>query len=152
MQVKKVLVSVHGDESDVQALWLAHTMTRETKGKVYVLYVIEVQRNLPLDADVGAENIKGEHVLQRMERVAKQYHCTVEAEILQARDAGPAVVQEAVDREVGAVIIAAPYKRRHGLFSLGNAVPYILKNAPCPVLLLRGEVEGNGTGSPPATH
>ncbi len=147
-----MLVSVHGDESDGQALWLAHTMTHETKGKVYMVYVIEVQRNLPLDADVGDESIKGEDVLQQMEGIAKHYHCTVETEILQARDAGPAIVQEAVDRNVEAVIVAVPYKRHHGVFSLGNAVPYILENAPCPVLLLRGEVAVNGTGSPSATH
>jgi len=27
------------------------------------------------------------------------------------------------------------YKRRFGQFSLGNVVPYVLKNAPCRVIL-----------------
>lgn len=152
MQVNKVLIAVHGDDSDDQALWLAHTMTHDSKGKIYVLYVIEVQRSLPLDADVGAENIKGEQVLQHMERMARQHHRTVEGEILQARDAGPAVVQEAVGRDVEAIIITAPYKRHHGVFSLGQAVPYILKNAPCPVLLVRGGMEVDGTGAPSPSH
>ena len=146
MQANKVLVPAHGDERDNQALWLARAMTQETKGKIYVLYVIEVQRDLPLDADVGSDSAKGEQVLQRIEKLGEEYHCHIEAEILQARDAGPAVVQEAVERWVEAIVMAVPYKRRHGVFSLGQTVPYILKNAPCPVLLLRGEMNANGAG------
>lgn len=146
MHAKKVLVPVCGDESDSDALWLAREMTRGAKGKVYVLYVIEVQRDLPLDADVGSENAEGEDVLQRMEKLGEEYHCDIEAEILQARDAGPAVVQEAVERGVEAIVMAVPYKRRYGVFSLGRIVPYILKNAPCPVLLWRQEYDLNGKG------
>ena len=144
MQVKKVLVPVHGDESDLQALSLARSMTHEMKGRIYVLYVIEVEHKLPLDAEVDPESAKGEEVLQRIEKLGKGYHCEIEAEILQAREAGPAVVQEAVDRQVEAIVMAMPYKKLHGNFSLGETVPYILKNAPCPVLLLRGEMAING--------
>jgi len=146
MQAKKVLVPVRGDESDNEALWLACEMTRETKGKIYVLYVIEVRRDLPLDANVGSEDAKGEDVLQRMEKLGEQYHGDILAEILQARDAGPAVVQEAVEREVEAIVMGVPYKRHYGVFSLGRSVPYILKNAPCPVLLWRQKNELNGRG------
>jgi len=28
-----------------------------------------------------------------------------------------------------------PYKKHYGEFCLGDVVPYVLKNAPCPVLL-----------------
>ena len=152
MQVNKVLVAVHGGESDSEALWLAHTMTREAKGKIHVVYVIEVQRALSLDADMGNEGIKGEDALRHIEGIAKQYHCKLEAGILRARDAGPALVQEAVDLEVEAVIIAVPYKMHHGVFSLGDTVPYVLENTPCPVLLLRGDAKVNGYALPPTTH
>lgn len=152
MRAKKVLVPVSGNESDSEALWLAHAMTHGARGKVYVLYVIEVQRDLPLDADVGSENVRGEEVLQRMEKLGEEYHCDVEAEILQARDAGPAVVQEAVEREVEAIVMAVPYRRRYGVFDLGRTVPYILKNAPCPVLLWRHENDLNGEGREGLQH
>ena len=144
MQANKVLVPVNGEDCDEEALWLAQKMTRATSGKIFVLYVIEVQRSLPLDADVGSESVRGEAVLQRMETLSQESHSDVEAEILQARDAGPAVVQEAVERHVDVIVLAVPYKRRYGVFSLGNTVPYILKNAPCPVLLLRQEIGPNG--------
>ena len=100
--------------------------------------MIEVERRLPLDADVIPEATRGEEVLQRMEKLGKEQQVEIEAEILQARDAGPAVVQEAVDREVDAIVVGIPYKRRYGLFNLGNIIPFILKHAPCPVMLWRG--------------
>jgi nucleotide-binding universal stress UspA family protein len=144
MQASRVLVPVCGVAADEDALALACDMIRPVKGKVYVLYVIEVRRSLPLDADVEAENAKGEDVLQRMENLGQKFHVDLEAEILRARDAGPAVVQEAVDREVQAIVIGAPYGWHHGVFSLGHTAPYILRNAPCPVLLWRQEMSMNG--------
>lgn len=143
MQAKRVLLPVNGDDSDEESLTLACNLVRESKGKIYVLYVIEVARQLPLDSDVSSEFVKGEEVLQRIESLGKKYHVEVEAEILQAREAGPAVVQEAVERQVGAIVVGVPYKRRYGAFSLGRTVPFILKNSPCPVLLWRGEARRN---------
>ena len=58
-----------------------------------------------------------------------------ETEALQAREAGPAIIDEAVEREVDLILMGVKYKRRFGQFSLGNVVPYVLKNAPCPVIL-----------------
>ena len=145
MQANKILVPVSGEASDREALSLACDMTRATKGKVYVLYVIEVERELPLDAETGEGIDKGEEVLQRMEELGKSFHGRIQAEILRARDAGPAVVQEAEEREVEAIVMAVPYKKHHGVFSLGHTVPYILKNAVCPVLLWRKQAGANGT-------
>lgn len=146
MHAKRVLVPVHGDACDDLALQVACDLTRKEKGKVYVLYVIEVQRELPLDVDLSSETSLVEEVLQNLERLGnKEYKGNVEAEILQAREAGPAVVLEAVERRVDAIVVGLSYKKRYGAFSLGHTVPHILKNAPCPVLVWRQGVEPNGS-------
>ncbi len=137
MEFEKVLVPVNGEDWDEQALQLATSVTKEGKGKIYILYVIEVRRNLSLDASVEHEAARSEEVLQRLEALAEDSHRIIQAEILKARESGPAVVHEAVEREVDAIVMAAPYKRRYGSFHMGTTVPYILKNAPCPVLLLQ---------------
>jgi nucleotide-binding universal stress UspA family protein len=36
---------------------------------------------------------------------------------------------------VALILMGIKYKRRFGQFSLGSVVPYVLKNAPCPVIL-----------------
>jgi len=63
--------------------------------------------------------------------------CSVEATLVQARDVGPAVVQEAVERGSELIVMQMPYKKRFGTFTLGDTIPYILKNAPCQVILCR---------------
>jgi nucleotide-binding universal stress UspA family protein len=143
MEAKSVLLPVHGDTFNNTPLWLACNLTKATKGKIYVIYVIEVSRELPIDADIPFEIQKSEDMLRRIEGLGKKYRGNIEASILQARDAGPAVVQEASERNVDAIVIGLNYKRRFGIFDLGKTAPYVLKNASCPVFLLRARRETN---------
>jgi nucleotide-binding universal stress UspA family protein len=69
-----------------------------------------------------------------MEDVAKEQGCFIETELLQAREVGPAIVDEAKERDVDLILMGVTYKRRFGEFSLGNVVPYVLKNSDCNVL------------------
>ena len=59
----------------------------------------------------------------------------IETDILQAREAGPAIIDEAVERGVDVILMGASYKKRFGQFSLGDVAPYVLKNSVCPVIL-----------------
>ena len=140
MDAQRVLVAIKGTELDDDAVRLSCNLVRERHGVVHVLYVIEVQRSQPLDAEEPEEAQRGEQILQATEEVARELGCRVEADVRQARNAGPAVVQEAVDREVDLILVTMPYKRRFGDFNLGSAIPFILKNAPCGVLVWRAPV------------
>ena len=88
-----------------------------------------------MDAEVDAEISKGEAILDRIEKVADDMDYNVETDLLQARDAGPAIIEEAADHDVDLIIMGVEYKRRLGQFSLGDVVPYVLKNASCRVIL-----------------
>jgi len=74
-------------------------------------------------------------MLERVERIAEELDCEVDTDLLQSREAGPTIVDEAAEREVDSIVMGVKYKRRFGQFSLGNVVPYVLKNAPCRVIL-----------------
>ena len=137
MLVKKILVPVQGNGGDDEALRLASEIARVSKAKVQALYVIEVKRELPLDAEISQETSRAEKVLRHLEQLGKEEKCSVEATILQARDAGPAVIQEAVGKGVDLIVMPMSYKKRFGSFTLGDTIPYILKNAPCQVILCR---------------
>ena len=140
MDISSALVAVRGDDNEEEAVRLAGELLNSSKSRLYILYVIEMERGLPLDAEVGASTAKGEQVLKHMESVAKRFKCKTEAHLLQARQAGGAVIREAVDKKVDAIIIGMPYNQRYGAFSLGETVPYLLKNAPCRVILCRDQV------------
>ncbi len=137
MRLRKILVPVNGNVTDAEAVSLACQLTKKDKGKVYAIYVIEVRRTLPLDAEIETEIHKGEEVLDRAQHAAEEAGYEIETELLQAREVGPAVVDEAVERGVDLVIIGVTYKKRFGEFNLGKVAPYVLKNAPCRVWLCR---------------
>lgn len=140
MQLSKVLVPVAGNQADDEALRIAFSVTRRAKARIYVIYVIEVKRTLPLDAEIEPELDKGERVLDHAETLAEESDSTIETELLQAREVGPAIVDEAVERGVDAIIMGVPYKKRFGEFTLGTTANYVLKNAPCRVWVCREPV------------
>ncbi len=136
--IRKTLALVNGLELDDAVVSIACDMTRASRGEVWLLYVIDVPRRLPIDAEIPAATARGEETLQRMERLGKQLKCKVEGELLQARDVGAAIVREAVERDVDAIVIGLPYMERFGNPTLGDTAPYILRYSPCPVVVYRG--------------
>ncbi|MFH1647888.1 MAG: universal stress protein [Chloroflexota bacterium] len=135
MEFKKILVPVVGSDADEEAIKLACRLAKRDKGKVWAVSVVAIKRALPLDAEIDSEIRSAEEVLDRVEKVAEEEDCEVETDVLQAREVGPAVVDEAVERGVDLILMGITYKQRFGQFSLGNVVPYVLKNSPCPVIL-----------------
>jgi nucleotide-binding universal stress UspA family protein len=135
MEFKKVLVPVVGSDADEEAVKLACRLARKDKGMVWVVSVVTIKRALPLDAEIDSEIKSAEDILDHVETIAEEEDYEVETDVLQAREVGPAIVDEAVERGVDLILMGVTYKRRFGQFSLGNVVPYVLKNSPCPVIL-----------------
>ncbi|GAH49058.1 unnamed protein product, partial [marine sediment metagenome] len=121
--------------ADDEAVRLACRLAKKNKTKIRAVYVITVKRTLPLDAEIESEIRKAEGILDHVERIAEEQDYEVETDLLQAREAGPTIVEEAVEQEVDLILMGVKYKRRFGQFSLGDVVPYVLKNAPCRVIL-----------------
>ena len=135
MEFHKILVPVVGTEADEEAIRLACSLAKKNKGEIWAVYVIKVKRALPLDAEIDPEIKEAEDVLDRMERIAEEQDCEIETELLQAREVGPTIVDEAAERNTDLILMGAPYKTRFGQFDLGDIVPYVLKNAPCRVIV-----------------
>ena len=137
MEYSKVLAAVTGDASDEEVVSQAERLLRSERGRLLILYVIKMDRSLPVDAEVTAEVLRGEAVLQRCEEGTRLPKGLVEAELLQAREVGPAVVHEAAVRDVDAVVLGTSYPTAFGAFSLGADIPYVLEHAPCHVVFIR---------------
>ncbi len=135
MEFHNILVPVSGTEADEEAVKLACRLAKKNKSKIYAVYVITVKRTLPIDAEIKSEIRKAEGILNHIESVAEEQEYEVETDLLQAREAAPTIVEEAVERGADLILMGVTYKRRFGQFSLGNTVPYVLKNAPCRVIL-----------------
>jgi len=144
MEFHKILVPVAGTEADKEAVELACSLAKKkNKSKIFTVHVIPVERSLPLDAEMESEIGKAEDILASIESIAEEQGCRVETNLLQAREVGPAIVNEAIEREVDLILIGVTYKKLFGEFCLGDVVPYVLKNAPCCVILYHQRLSTN---------
>ena len=98
-------------------------------------YVCHYHRSLPLEAEIESETKRAEELLARLENIAEAEDYQVETDLLQAREVAPTIIDEAVERNIDLIFMGIKYHKRFGQFSLGSIVPYILKNAPCQVML-----------------
>lgn len=134
---RRILVPVVGESNDDLAVELACGLVGGPDAQIWVVYVIEVRRSLPLGADLPEEVSRAEAALARTEGLCKPTAAHLETEILQARLAGPAIIDEAEKRGVELIIIGLPYRLHFRGFDLGETARYVLKNAACPVWLCR---------------
>ena len=151
----KVLAVVTGGAADEGVLAHAANLVRPVKGRLHVLYVIEVDRSLPIDAEIGPAAAKGEDILQRTEEIVHLPSSEFDAHMVQAREVGPAVVSEAIAREVDALVVGTEFPSSYGAFTIGPDIPFILEHAPCLVVLRREappEKNGRRTSVGPAAQ
>lgn len=134
---EKILVAVSGSPLDMEIVHFACYQAKRAHGKMYAVYVIEVKRELPLEVDLPAEVEKGEEILQQAEEVARHWKQDMETEVLQARDAGTAIVEEAERRGVDLVVVGLRYRKKFDQFYVGSTVSHVLKNTPCRVTVCR---------------
>jgi nucleotide-binding universal stress UspA family protein len=137
MQASRILVPVNGNPTDAEMVELALEIAKRSKGLVYAIHVIEVKRTMPLDAELPAEAQRGEDVLSKAEQAAEHLNQEIETDLLQAREVGPALVDEALERGIDLILLGVTYKKRLGDFDLGRTAPYLLKHAPCRVWVCR---------------
>ena len=98
---------------------------------------LEEARTMALDAELDADARNAEAVLQEAEKIASESDCKIEGEILQARDAGHAIVDEALERGVSAIAIGVDYQMPLGELELSATAHYVMDHAPCQVIVVR---------------
>lgn len=137
MEFNKILVAARGNGVDQVAVEMACRIGKKHKTKIFIVYVMEMNRALPIDAIIKTDVEKAEQLLIQAEEFATENDFEVETEIIQARDVGPAIIEAARQSKVDIIIMSMNYKKRFGSFTMGNAVPHVLEEAPCRVLICR---------------
>lgn len=135
--VREILVPCDGSDASYDAVAQAISVAKRNKGRVVVVHVIEVKRTLPLDAEMHAEASHGEEILSEAERLGDELGFKIEGELLQAREAGHAIVDEAIEKQIEAIVLATEYKRPFGEFQISRTIQYVMKHAPCQVWVFR---------------
>lgn len=151
---KRVIIPVTGNAEDQKILALANELSAHRPMSITLVYVVEVPQALPLDADLPSEIDRGEQVLSNAEKMASHMIATgtqfITTDLLQARSAGSAIVDESIERGADAILMATRIRVVHGQPTAGQTATYVLRNAPCDVLLLRAAQDDLGNEGLPA--
>ena len=135
---RRAVIALNGGPSDGAIVKLAAEYARSTKAELVAVHVVEIDWTLPLDADIAGRSEEAQQVLDMAEAAAEGAKVRLEPVLLQARDVGAAIVDEATERQADMLILGLPYRKRFGGdFAIGRTIPYVLKNAPCAVWVVR---------------
>jgi nucleotide-binding universal stress UspA family protein len=138
-----IAVIVDGKQLDRELVRLACFMAKKAKRKVHLVHIIEVPRTLPLKATLTKESEEADKLLNDALAIAEEAGCDAVAEVVQTRDAGPAIVDEAKDHECALIMLGLVRDTHKGHTKssyLGKTIPYVLSNSPCRVWVVQDTI------------
>ncbi len=135
---KRAVIALAGGPGDARIVQIVAEMARPTKAEIVAVHIVEVGWAQPLDADVAGRSEQAQQILDVAETTAERSKVVLEPVLLQAREVGAALVDEAIERDADLLVLSLPYRKRFGGdFAIGRTIPYVLKNAPCAVWVVR---------------
>jgi APA family basic amino acid/polyamine antiporter len=148
VEYNNILVPIVGSKISREAMVMACELASEEDAAIQLLSVVEVPLNLPLDVLSPDELIRAQQLLDEAEEVAEEYGVPIYKKITPGRPAGigRVIVEEAVKTKSQIVMIGAERKRRTGERFFGRTVEYVLRKAPCKVLVVAEEKENWSQG------
>ena len=143
-EYSRILVPLLGlAEVDDPALKVASLLLAGREGaELSLLHVIEVPFERNLDAEDESAVTNAEEILSRAESVLGDGGIPARTSTVQARAAGPAIVDDANELGADLIVMGLRYKKRFGgQWDAGRTVPYVMRNSTAPVWCLRAETK-----------
>jgi len=140
----RILVPVLGDELvDGPALKVTAMLLGGREGvEASLLHVIEVPFDQTLDTENEAAVARADAILSSAEAVLTERGVPTRTSTVQARAAGPAIVDDANELGADLIVMGLRYKKRFGgQWDAGRTVPYVMRNSTAAVWCLRAETK-----------
>jgi len=135
---RRAVVALSGHPNGQRLVKLVGELARTHKAEVIGVHVVEIDWSMPLDMDIAGRSDEIQQILDLAEGTAESVGVALEPVLLQARDVGAALVDEAIEREADLLVVGLAYRTKFGGdFAMGRTIPYVLKNAPCAVWVVR---------------
>jgi nucleotide-binding universal stress UspA family protein len=148
-QFARAVLGLNGGPTDPLVVGAAGRLGKQARTEVIAVHVIEVDWMHDLADVVPGSQQRASEVLDRAEAQAERSGLTLKTTLLQARDVGAAIVDEAAAVGADLIVLGLPYRTKFGGdFAMGRVVPYVLQNAPMAVLVVRSPIPSEpGTSS-----
>ncbi|MDQ5820903.1 MAG: universal stress protein [Actinomycetota bacterium] len=136
LEYRSILVPVVGGPQSDEAMDVACRLATERRATIAALSVIELPLELPLDARVEEQEDRADEQLDEARAIGDSYGVDVATRLVRARKAGRAIVDEATRRQTEIIVMGSPRGgRRVGKAIFGDTVDFVLKHAPCRVMV-----------------
>jgi APA family basic amino acid/polyamine antiporter len=136
LEYRSILVPIVSGRASREAVEVAAQLATERNARIILLRVIVVPLELPLDADLTEQLREADRLLDEAAAIADAYGVRSVARVVRARHAGRAIVDEAERRASEILVLGAPRGQHRQIF--GHTVDYVLKHAPCRVMVAAG--------------
>jgi APA family basic amino acid/polyamine antiporter len=137
LEYRTILVPIVSGPESHESVDLASRLAAERGATIVALRVIVVPLDQPVDADMHEQELAADHLLDEARATAELYGVRVIDRIVRARNAGRGIVDEAERRQAEIIVLGAPRGLHRDIF--GKTVDYVLKNAPCRVMIAAGK-------------
>jgi nucleotide-binding universal stress UspA family protein len=150
---RRAVLGLNGGPTDALVVKLGCQLAKPHKAELVALHVVEVDWTHDLAEDVASNNEQASAVLDLAEGITEKYQVPLQTALLQARDVGAAIVDEATELQADLILLGLAYRKKFGGdFALGRTVPYVLQNAPCEVIVVREPIaQSEARGVQPET-
>ena len=111
---RRAVVALSGHPNGTRLIQLVAEAGKPHKAELVGVHVVEVDWSMPLDADLAGRSEEIQQVLDLAETTAEHVGIKLEPVLLQARDVGAALVDEAVEREADLLVVGLAYRTKFG--------------------------------------
>ena len=139
VHIKKILVP-RAFAGHNEIMQFAARLARDHGAKVTALHVIEIPSALPLDTFFPEKLAVADMVMEQSQAIAREFEIPISTQIKQSRSASDTIVEIAKEDGYDLIIVgAAKAGGTPGRPILGSTTEAILRNAPCRVMVFRGQ-------------
>jgi nucleotide-binding universal stress UspA family protein len=132
----RILVPVTASNASDRAVLTAALLASERKAEVTLLNVIEVSRDLPLEALFPDEEREGREILRRATAILDEYGVRSHTRLIRSASTATAIIEAADDTHPEIIVMGAERRLRRQSRVFGDNVRAVLKAAPCRVMLV----------------
>jgi nucleotide-binding universal stress UspA family protein len=141
LEYANILVPVAAGYPSDEAMDVACRLARERRARIVAMTAVEVPLDLPLDAYLPEQVVEANEQLDEARAIGESYGVNVTTRIVRGRNAGRAIVDEAVRRGAEIIVMGGPRRvrlqaSRKAIF--GDTVDFVLKHAPVRVMVAAG--------------
>ncbi|MBI4596773.1 MAG: amino acid permease [Candidatus Omnitrophica bacterium] len=142
VKVKRLLVPTTSAQAN-DAVQFAAKIAKMHGATLTALHVIEIPPSLPLDTFFPEKLAVADSIVEQAQAIGREFEVPIEAQVKQARLAGEAIVEFALEGAYDLIILwAKPRQAAPGISWLGSTVEHVIRNAPGRVWIMTAKPSG----------